>query len=316
MIAWIGRMFAHKVGRCELFWQQTKVPQLYAAVVNTHLYGRTGVILMRNCIIQQFTQSRFGNFQLFNPLHTFVMYWRNEVFCTKYINHTACHRDDVALYNILNNKVALVGMETSYLKFGSRKELLHVLAKKKNGGVFKFAIFGVQAQIAQYVFGRSIYFLLIHTTGLDAATQEKINGIAVDIVDGCTIYGNVVPRVPHLFHNKLLEGSSFQLLFGRAAAIVVCSLICDRHIARRNYYLNILLIVFDKKVYISHNAQIIDNFVRYVFHQFFRFRQTYYFLIVVNTDIYTTSLRVGKPTNPFEVFVAPSFFIFYVLTFA
>jgi len=40
-----------------------------------------------------------------------------------------------------------------------------------------------------------------------------------------------------------------------------------------------------------------------------------YIAIVINADIQSAALRVGKAANPFQIFVAPSFLIFSILVF-
>ena len=96
---------------------------------------------------------------------------------------------------------------------------------------------------------------------------------------------------------------------------MVCSLVSYWHITWRHHNLDVFFFSFCKQVYILYDAKIIDNLVGNVFHQFLGIRQTYHLLLIIHSDKNATTLRIGETTYPFQIFVSPRFFIFYILTF-
>ena len=69
------------------------------------------------------------------------------------------------------------------------------------------------------------------------------------------------------------------------------------------------------QIHFCHNAERGDNLVGDVLHQPFAVGHAHHFMVVVHTDIYSTALRVGESTNPFEIFVTPGLLILDILLF-
>ena len=71
-----------------------------------------------------------------------------------------------------------------------------------------------------------------------------------------------------------------------------------------------------QQIHISNNAQMGDNLIRNVLHQAFAVVHTNDFLVVINTDVDTSTTGIGKTAYPFQILVTPTFLVFYVLAFA
>ena len=71
-----------------------------------------------------------------------------------------------------------------------------------------------------------------------------------------------------------------------------------------------------QQIHICNNAQMGDNLIRNVLHQAFAVVHTDDFLLIIHTDVDTATTGIGKTAYPFQIFVAPTFFVFNVLAFA
>ena len=73
--------------------------------------------------------------------------------------------------------------------------------------------------------------------------------------------------------------------------------------------------IFDEKIYIRNNAQLLLDFVWNILHQLLGITDANDRSIVLFTDINLATLRIGKTAYPFQIFVTSRFFPFYVLAF-
>ncbi len=69
-------------------------------------------------------------------------------------------------------------------------------------------------------------------------------------------------------------------------------------------------LVFCKQVDIFHDAQIVDNLVGNVLHQFLGIGQANHFFVVVHADVDATAMRIGEAAYPFQIFVSPRLLVF------
>ena len=85
---------------------------------------------------------------------------------------------------------------------------------------------------------------------------------------------------------------------------------------RLHQNLNIHLAFFLLPIGFYKNTHHIPNFIGDILNEFLRFLYAYHTAFIVNTYQHLSAMCIGKATYPFQILIAPCFFVLYVVILA
>ena len=106
-----------------------------------------------------------------------------------------------------------------------------------------------------------------------------------------------------------------KLLFSCATTIVINATIRNGHSTWFDDNLNNVLPLHHKMISLRKHAGIVDNLVWNIFQLLMKIVYTNHSQVIINTNIYLSTLSISKAGNPFQVFVFPNALMLNVLIF-
>ncbi len=112
-----------------------------------------------------------------------------------------------------------------------------------------------------------------------------------------------------------MKSYSAKLLFCRSTAITIDAAVRNRHSARLYYNLDNVFTLQFEMVGLGKYTSIIDYFVWNVLQLFVEIINPNHRKVIVDANVYLTSLRIGEAGHPFQVLVFPDSLMLDILIF-
>ena len=266
---------------------------------------------MHTRIQHRFSKCLARHGQRLYPLYAFITDKGAQIFSGEQIERAFHLLEQIAMHLILKNQIGFL-FEVADFDVGTRYKPFRIGMKQQGRRPFKIISFH-KAQLIEQTFVVVFQICGIHTPATPGILAKQIKCGVIQIFCFEVWNRHAIPRLSLLAQHKPIERRAFQLLIGRTTANIVMPVITDRVRVWIGNYLNILFARFGQKINIYHDSQQIAHLVGNVFHQLFGVLHALHLALIVNANKQATTLRIGKAAYPFEIFVSPSQFVFYVL---